>query len=121
MTDSPNDDLDQPGDTLVAPESAKPVKQTKAEKKAQGMPDYVWIQIEENDDIPPTGLFVGHNGTGYLIRPGEPVRVPVFLIDILDHAVATVSITDPTSRQVIGHRERRRYPYRRVDAPEGQR
>ena len=116
MSDSPNDDLDQPGATLTA----SPAKPTKASKKAVGMPDYAWIQIEENDDIPPTGLFVGHNGTGYLIRAGEPVRVPTFILEILDNAVATVTMTDPTTRQVIGHRDRRRYPYRRVDAPEGQ-
>lgn len=113
MSDAPNDQLDQPGADLESP----PATTT---QKAKGMPDHVWIQVEENDDIPPTGLFIGHNGTGYLLRTGEPVRVPWFILDILDHAVATVTMTDPTTRQVIGHRDRRRYPYRRVDAPEGQ-
>ena len=114
MSDAPNDSLDQLGGMLTAPADAKPAK------KAQGMPDYIWIILEENEDIPPTGLFVGHNGTGYLLRSGEPIRVPWFVCDILDHAVATVTQTDPTTRKVIGHRERRRYPYRKVDAPEGQ-
>jgi hypothetical protein len=87
-------------------------------KAAKGMPKRVWIILEENDDIPPTGLFVSHNGNPYLIRCGEPVQVPEFILDILDHAITTVSITDPTTRRVVGHRDRMRYSYRRVAAPE---
>lgn len=86
-------------------------------KKAKGMPKRVWIILEESDDIPPTGLFVSHNGNPYLIRTGEPVHVPEFLLGILDAAIQTVSITDPTTRRVVGHRDRMRYSYRRVAAP----
>lgn len=86
-------------------------------RKAKGMPDRTWIILEENDDIPPTGLFVSHNGKPYLIRTGEPVQVPNFILGILDDAIMTVAITDPTSRRVVGHRERMRYSYRRVAAP----
>lgn len=87
-------------------------------KAAKGMPKRVWIILEESDDIPPTGLFVSHNGNPYLIKTGEPVHVPEFLLDILDHAITTVAITDPTTRRVVGHRDRMRYSYRRVAAPE---
>lgn len=74
------------------------------------------IILEENDDIPPTGLFVGLNGRGYLIRPGEPVEVPQGVIDILDHAVLSSPQVDPSTKQVVGYRERMRYPYRIVNS-----
>lgn len=106
--------LDPPAD----PPAEAPAKKGTAKKAAEGMPKKAWIILEENDDIPPTGLFVGHNGNPYLIRTGEPVEVPEFLLGILDAAITTVSITDPTTRRVVGHRDRMRYSYRRVAAPE---
>jgi hypothetical protein len=74
----------------------------------------VKILVEENDDIPPTGLPIGHNGTAYVIKPGEPVEVPQFILDILDNAVMSVPVTDPATKQVVGYRERLRYSYRRL-------
>lgn len=76
--------------------------------------DTLRIVVEENDDIPPTGLFLGHNGRGYLIRPGEPVDVPRHIVEILDHAVMSSPQIDPSTKQVIGYRERMKYPYRVV-------
>ena len=105
----------EPAETEV---ESKPRGRTK--RAAKGIPDRTWILVEENDDIPPTGLYVGHNGTGYLIRAGEPVSVPTFLLGVLDAAVATVPVTDPTTRRIIGHRERMRFPYRKVAAPDGE-
>lgn len=105
------------------PETEAALREANGEKpqpkvKAKGMPKRVWIILEENDDIPPTGLFVSHNGNPYLIRTGEPVQVPEFLLGILDAAIQTVAITDPTTRRVVGHRDRMRYSYRRVAEPE---
>lgn len=88
-----------------------------SKKKAKGMPDRTWIILEESDDIPPTGLFVSHNGNPYLIRTGEPVEVPDFLLGILDDAIQSRPVTDPRTNKVIGHRDQMRYSYRRVAAP----
>jgi len=79
------------------------------------LPETVKIILEENDDIPPTGLFLGHNGKGYLIRAGEPVDVPRHVLDILDNAVMSSPQIDPTTRNVVGYRDRMRYPYRIVN------
>ena len=72
----------------------------------------VKIMLEENDNIPPTGLFVGDNGRGYLIRAGEEVDVPIGVLEILDNSKTSVPTIDPQSLQVIGYRDKMMYPYR---------
>jgi len=72
----------------------------------------VRIILEENDNIPPTGLFVGENGRGYLIRPGEEVDIPVGVLEVLTNAVVSVPTIDPQSLQVIGYRDKMMYPHR---------
>ena len=72
------------------------------------------IILEENDNIPPTGLFVGFNGNTYMIMAGIEVDVPDPLIEILDNAVQMIAIVNPQTKQVIGHRQRMRFPYRLV-------
>jgi hypothetical protein len=93
----------------IQPEPQKVVK-----KPASVMPETIKIVLEENDDIPPTGLFVGLNGRGYLIRPGEEVTVPSGVVEILTNAVMSSPQVDPQTRQVLGYRERMRYPFRRI-------
>lgn len=73
------------------------------------------IILEENEHIPPTGLFVGHNGTGFLIRPGEEVDVPAEVVQILDDAVTSSAMTDGEG-QVVGYRHRTKYPYRVISS-----
>lgn len=73
------------------------------------------IVLEENDNIPPTGLFVGDNGRGYMIRPGEEVDVPAGVLEILSNAIMSVPTIDPQSLQVIGYRNKMMYPFRIVN------
>lgn len=80
--------------------------------KAPAKPKTVRIILEENENIPPTGLFVGENGRGYLIRPGEEVDIPTGVLEILTNAVVSVPTIDPQSLQVIGYREKMLYPHR---------
>lgn len=73
------------------------------------------IVLEENDNIPPTGLFVGDNGRGYMIRPGEEVDVPPGVLEILSNAIMSVPTIDPQTLQVIGYRSKMMYPFRVVN------
>lgn len=91
---------------------AAPRANTKTVKKpAEGMPKYQRINLDENESIPPTGLFIGHNGKGYLLRAGEEANVPTEVIQILRDAIVSIPQTDG-SGTVIGYRDRPKYPFR---------
>lgn len=87
-----------------APPSAVPIKGVNT----------VRIVLEDSSDIPPTGLFLGHNGNSYMIRTGVEVNCPQPLLDILDDAVTTVPIIDPHTQRIVGSRQKQRFPYRIV-------
>lgn len=74
----------------------------------------VRILLEENDSIPPTGQFFGANGRGYILRAGEETDVPPEIINILNTAVMDTPVVDPTTKQVLGYRQRLRFPYRTI-------
>lgn len=85
----------------------------KAELKRLGV-ETTRIVLEENETIPPTGLFLGHNGRGYVIIPGEEVDVPNFLLGVLNDAVMSSPVVYSKSQKVLGYRNRMRYPYRKM-------
>ncbi len=92
----------------------KAVRKPRAAISAEGGAKTVRIVLEEADHIPPTGLFVGHNGRGYLLRAGEEMDVPEAVLNVLNDAVMSTPIQDTSSGQVLGYRDRRRYNYRLV-------
>jgi len=92
--------------TNIEPEVVRP-KLTK--------PKTTHIILEENDDIPPTGLFLGLNGKGFMIMAGVEVDVPAALIEILDHAITSLPQVHQQTRRVVGYRQRMRFPYRVIN------
>ena len=73
------------------------------------------IMLEDNEDIPPPGLYVGINGWGYLIKPGVVIDCPKAVIEVLDHAVISIPVLDPETKKIVGYRERLRFGYRNMD------
>jgi hypothetical protein len=102
------DNLSDAAAALSGDEPAAPVK---PKVKAKPVEPRVKIMLEDNDQIPPGGQFVGVNGRTFLIQAGYEVDVPRSVLDVLDHAVMSVPITN-AMRQVIGYRDRLRFPYR---------
>ena len=73
----------------------------------------VEIILQKNSDVPPSGLFLGHNGVGYQLKPGKKANVPEFLLDILDNAVVKIPVMDDNGR-VKGYEDSLRFPYQVV-------
>jgi hypothetical protein len=73
------------------------------------------IMVEESSEIPPTGLFVGVNGYGYMIKPGVVIDAPMAVIEVLNNAIITVPIVNPDTLQITGTRSRRRFSYRSME------
>lgn len=76
--------------------------------------DRVKIILEEDDNIPPTGLYVGVNGMGYMLRPGVELNIPRSVLEVLNNAVMSTPVIDPVSRRTVAYRSKRRYSYRMV-------
>ena len=100
----------------AAPADKPAAKKAPAKKKPVAKKDDVertWIILAKNDDIPPSGLFIGHNGVGYNLKPGKKAHVPNFLLNVLDDAVVKKPIVGDNGR-VIGYEDSPRFPYQVV-------
>lgn len=71
------------------------------------------IILQKNDEIPPSGLFIGHNGVGYMLKPGVPVDVPDFLLDVLDNAVVSKPVLGEDGK-IARMEDSPRFPYQVV-------
>lgn len=100
--------------TLLAADDDGPEENLSAQKVNGFGEKLVRIVLEENDNIPPTGQFFGLNGRTWMLRPGDEADVPMGLISILNDAVQAVPQIDQATKQVIGYRNKLRFPYRVV-------
>jgi hypothetical protein len=94
----------------------KPRSKAAAEAVADKPERMVRIRLEENENIPPTGQFISHNGRTFMLRPGDDVEVPECVLGILNDAVQDVPQIDQFTKQVIGYRKKLRFPYTVVQA-----
>lgn len=94
------------------PRAAKQVDANAGATPLSEQKGWTTIILEDNDAVPKTGLPIGYNGRFYILKTGEPARVPPGVIEILNHAIMGVPVQDPNTDQVIGMRDRMRYPYR---------
>lgn len=105
------------------PKKAAPAKAGAKKAAAKKEYKYAWqrkypdakpvtVEFEETDEIPPTGQFVAINGDSYVIKPGEEVTVPDFLLKHVDNCVSGKPVVNPQTRKVVNYRNRSRFPYR---------
>lgn len=87
----------------IQPGATPPPAAAATEKKAVIMIDEVAGQ--------PNYEFVGVNGVGYQIKRGVEVEVPLSVVEVLNNAIATRSVTDAEGR-VVGESDYHAIPFR---------
>ena len=113
---SPFDEVESNLDTGVVSTVVRTpkVKKTQTPRETLDAQPRVRIILEDNEHIPPTGQFIGVNGVGYLLMPGVEASVPESVLEVLDNAIMSEARLDQFTKQVIGYRDRLRFPYRIV-------
>jgi hypothetical protein len=101
------------GELLASDEEVDALKPRK--KLNAAGEETVTIILEDNENIPPTGQFISHNGRTWMLRSGEPAAVPLALVRILDDAVMDAPQVDPVTKQIVGYRKKLRFPYRIIN------
>lgn len=76
-----------------------------------------WIILEENLNIPPTGLYLAVNGVGCLVRAGEKVHLLDRYLEVLDHAIEGVAQQNAQGQLTGATHGRQRFAYRFTTAP----
>lgn len=95
----------------VEPPSVVVAREIEDQQTKVGKMKRLKIMLNPSDDIPPTGLFLGHNGSSYLLKTGVWVDVPMPIVEILDNAVKMIPDVDPMTRRVVGWRPSLRFSY----------
>ncbi len=93
---------------------AAPVRATQATKTAgyAGEKKYK-IVLEDNAEIPPGGQFISGDGRTFKLQSGVEVEVPEVILNVLETSMTSIPVMND-ERQVIGYRDRLRFPFRHV-------
>ena len=106
-------DADDGEEFIQAPARKPRVAKPRVEKRTR-------IILEDSDEIPPGGQYFSIMGEkdgkpfnrNWMIQSGEEVEAPEELIGLLNASIVSIPIKNPATKQVIGYRDRQRFPYR---------
>ena len=93
---------------------ADPYRAKLAPKKKA--PAYYKITLDDNENIPPSGQFFQLNGRSWMLKGGATYVIPLGLKEILDNAIESAPQVNPETQQLVGYRNRMRFPYRLISS-----
>jgi hypothetical protein len=111
MAKQPIHDEDDMEDVTLPTVKAEPNPASPQHSTPTRSKELMEIWLEDHPDIPPTGLYVGHNGDGYRIPKGQWVRIPKFLKGVLDDAIVSSPVINPETGQPETWIDKRKYNY----------
>ena len=106
-------DLDEGEEFIPAPTRKTRVAKPRVEKLTR-------IILEDSDEIPPGGQYFSIMGEkdgkpfsrNWMIQSGAEFEAPEELIGLLNNSIVSIPVVNPNTKQVIGYRDRQRFPYR---------